>query len=317
MAKTNQLTEPTVETQQDAILKDYFRHSSHCADLINGTIFQGNHYLTQYDIEPDKNTDMSTVFKDDEKNIYVSFNRYRNFMALCHYQQFHFYLGIEFESTDNNNAYSKATLYDWSAYNQPKNDFHAPVLTMILNTSLKKWYSKTSIRQKYFIPKLFEEYFNDWMIPVFSILDLDLKNFHDKDNLDLIRLCKAYYKYGNNLSYKEFESVTKEVLLVFGTIANFREEALKRFDQRNINGGVEGMSLIFEEQWAAVEVDGINKGISNNILKLIKYCVKAEPSQSVISAVNNGNDVQLDNLMMGIVDGRVKSEADVLSYFGN
>ncbi len=71
------------------------------------------------------------------------------------------------------------------------------------------------------------------------------------------------------------------------------------------------MRPIYEEQWAAVEVESICK----NILKLIKYCLKAEPSQSVISAVNNGNDDQLDNLMMGIVDGRVKSETDVLSYF--
>ncbi|MCD7807793.1 MAG: hypothetical protein LUH02_00505 [Erysipelotrichaceae bacterium] len=75
------------------------------------------------------------------------------------------------------------------------------------------------------------------------------------------------------------------------------------------------MRPIYEEQWAAVEVEGINKGIISNILKFIKYCLKAEPSQSVILAVNNGNDVQLDNLMMGIVDGRVRSEADVLSYF--
>ena len=70
-----------------------------------------------------------------------------------------------------------------------------PVMSIVINYGERRWNKSLTLKEMMKnIPKVFEDYVNDWKIKVIDIVDLDYTKFQHKDNRDLIQGIQRLYE---------------------------------------------------------------------------------------------------------------------------
>lgn len=273
-----------LETNQDAIWKNYLQDNEIFIDLINGILFQGKQVVKSCMIN-NWNTDSSTVF--DFGKLIKSFQKNRDAIRLWN-GPFPLFISIENQSTIDYTMPFRVMSYDVINYNQQyslldknqKKSFQPiPIYTLILYHGESNWVSPHTLKEKMKIPKEFESKVNDWHIDVVDIKTLKPELFRHKFNQKLIEAVNAYYDWKEHLSTIPQLSLPREVAIVVATIINCpflinyieenpKEEidmciALQLFEKRAERRGIEqGIEQGIEEG-----IKQTNREIIQNMLK--------------------------------------------------
>lgn len=312
-------------TKQDATFKSYFRDKNHISDMINGTIFKGVQEFRPDDIEI-RDTDSSFVYPN--KATYVSLNRTRDSLVRCHNDNMTIDIGIEYESTINDNAFLKVSIYN-GAHDlicHATKDY-APVLTIILCSTKKRWDKPISIHEMIDDNNAAKSYINDLSFDVYGLNELDINNFKDHDNRELIRINKILCKDKSAWTQDMQFNAKSEVCLLLADIHHLDADFVKAFIKENELGGKINMKTLIEEQMEEREnrgriegrtigrSEGKAEGRAETIIELIPAYISDKPSASLIELIMQATSEQLQNLMNFLTSGEIKSEREALAFF--
>ena len=164
-----------------------------------------------------------------------------------------------------------------------------PVMSIVINYGERRWNKSVTLKgMMKSIPKVFEDYINDWGIKVIDIIDVDYKKFQHKDNRDLVLGIQRLYESQGEVEVLEEMDMSYETAIELFSITNSKDmleivkgikkeefqmcTAMEIFKKRTLEIG-EGIG--FEKG----EVSGIEKGKQfgiNIIINMFKQGLSIE-----------------------------------------
>ena len=184
----------------DTTEKVRFQNNNLFSDMINGTLFHGNHMINPIHLHS---------FDSYESTYIHLFGMDRTRDVIKKYEHGYIILiGIENQSQVDETMPIRILGYDFINYMNQQKVFYrdyklitkhnkvypddkkklpklelCPIMSIVINYGERRWNkTKTLKGMMKSIPKVFEEYINDWETNVIDIIDVDYKKFENKDN---------------------------------------------------------------------------------------------------------------------------------------
>ena len=259
--------------KKDHVLKSYFKVVRRAKDFLSVVLYNGEQEL-KIALE---DTEETTVI-DNGKHI-DSIERRRDLFYKVN-NEYVCLIGIENQDREDRNIVIRNMYYDTLNYLNQYDRYGEPlkqVITVVLHYGEEGW--KAPIELKELIGDISnEDMFNNWKIPVYNVKDLDENLFQEKDNRDLIRGIKMFYKLkGSQEEINNFVfEVNREVAIVVASVTGCKE-------LQKVIEGMEGERLdmctgfriytetIQKEALAEGKQLGIHEGIEQSFVNLIEY----------------------------------------------
>ena len=189
-----------------------FQNNNLFSDMINGTLFHGSHMIDLIHLHS---------FDSNESTYIDTFGIDRTRDVVKKYEDGYIILiGIENQSTVDETMPIRILGYDFINYMNQQKIFSrdcllitkhnkecpgdkkklpklelCPVMSVVINYGERRWNKSLTLKgMMKSIPKVFEEYINDWEIKVIDIIDVDYKKFENKDNRDLVLGIQRLYE---------------------------------------------------------------------------------------------------------------------------
>ncbi len=207
----------------DTILKNFWKDNKRFADLFNACFFDGNPKLNPDDLT-EVDTDVSSLLQFH--GYAETVKRIVDVVKKSAYGVDFVILGIENQSTIQKIMPIRIMGYDYGSYRQQLSDnvsFLRPVITIVLNFSMKRWTSGKSLHEILKIPKELKPYVQDYKIYVFDIafLDDDVINTFTSDFKAVARFFRQKRLNSKEMLYDQ-TTIThvQEVLEMMSVFAN-------------------------------------------------------------------------------------------------
>lgn len=225
----------------DTTEKVRFQNNNLFSDMINGTLFHGNHMINPIHLHS---------FDSYESTYIHLFGMDRTRDVIKKYEDGYIILiGIENQSQVDETMPIRILGYDFINYMNQQKVFYRdyklitkhnkkypkdkkklpklelyPVMSIVINYGERRWNKSTTLKgMMKKIPKVFEGYINDWEIKVVDIIDVDYKNFRHKDNQDLVLGIQRLYESNGEVEVLEEIDMSYETAIELFSITNSRD----------------------------------------------------------------------------------------------
>ncbi|WP_049945514.1 Rpn family recombination-promoting nuclease/putative transposase [Candidatus Stoquefichus massiliensis] len=218
-----------IDTKPAATFADYLKDKSRFADLINYFLFDGKPVLDESHFY-DYDSDSSTVF--NTKNEILSVGKSRDIIMAVDINNYTVLIGIEHQQAIDYTMPYRIMMYDLIGYNQQYNRLDknkkksfqpTPIITFVLYSGERKWNRPRTFAEQVEVPEWLIEKFNDWIIHVFDIKDIDVSKLHHPDNIKLVEAIQKIYQWNGDIRCLKDMVMSKEVAILVATIVNQKE----------------------------------------------------------------------------------------------
>ena len=247
----------------DHAWKNYFKVPCRAKDFINVLLYQGNNEKLSLSLQDSEET---TIIDKDHPH---SLERRRDIVYMIENQEKLCIIGIENQKQEDKSMVIRNLIYDGMDYlNQyERGEEIKQVITVVLNFSENEWTAPIQLKE-YITHMSNEELFNNWKIPVYNVKDLDENLFKEKDNRDLIKGIKMFYKFkGHKEEIEDFTlKVSRDVAIVVASVTGCQEleEIIKKMKGETIDMCT-GFRIYTEIIQKESELIGYNNGKHDGI----------------------------------------------------
>ena len=211
------------------------------SDMVNGVFFQGNPLINPHSLHS----------YDSNESTYIHlFGIDRTRDIIKKYEDGYIILiGIENQSQVDGTMPIRMLGYDFINYMNQQKVFHrnyqfvmkhnkeypkdkkklpklelCPVMSIVINYGERRWNKSVTLKgMMKKIPKVFEDYINDWEIKVINIVDVDYKKFQHKDNRDLVQGIQRLYESNGEVEVLEEMDMSYETAIELFSITNSKD----------------------------------------------------------------------------------------------
>lgn len=211
------------------------------SDMVNGVLFQGSPLINPHSLHS----------YDSNESTYIHlFGIDRTRDIIKKYEDGYIILiGIENQSQVDGTMPIRMLGYDFINYMNQQKVFHrnyqfvmkhnkeypedknklpklelCPVMSIVINYGERRWNKSVTLKgMMKKIPKVFEDYINDWEIKVINIVDVDYKKFQHKDNRDLVQGIQRLYESNGEVEVLEEMDMSYETAIELFSITNSKD----------------------------------------------------------------------------------------------
>ena len=309
-----------IDTKPAATFADYLKDKSRFADLINYFLFDEKLLLDESHLY-DYDSDSSTVF--NAKNEILSVGKSRDIIMAVDIDNYTVLIGIEHQQAIDYTMPYRIMMYDLIGYNQQYNRLDknkkksfqpTPIITFVLYSGERKWNRPRTFAEQVEVPEWLIEKFNDWIVHVFDIKDIDVSKLHHPDNIKLVEAIQTIYQWNGDIRCLKDMVMSKEVAILVATIVNQKEllGTIEKEDKEEVHMCTSITQALMQREFKGKKI-GTEIGTKIGKVTILMAILQTRfgtLSKELEKSLEECNDEQLDLLAIHIFD--IHSEEDFI-----